>query len=247
MTTELFEEPVEAEREQVVKTDLGKELEAFISLAKRFPRNEMESSRRIREACKWEALAGHALYALPKNGQLVTAPSIRLTEAMARGWGNIRFGRDEISQTSKETTMRAYAQDLEQIIGMELTFKVPHGFANNATERYSIAANLGSRRVRACILAILPAEVIEEAVGECERLLAGDVSRPFAERVSELWEDFGKVKVTIPMLAKRLGHPLCEITEEEISGLRKIHRAIQDNVATKEDFFGVVEDKPEFD
>ena len=54
------------------------EVQGAIVLAKRFPRNQVESLDRIQIACQRPGLAEQALYTYSRGGTEITGPSIRL-------------------------------------------------------------------------------------------------------------------------------------------------------------------------
>ena len=51
-------------------------------IAKKFPRDEVESYNRILRSCQRKSLAESAMYEYPRGGTKVTGPSIRLAETM---------------------------------------------------------------------------------------------------------------------------------------------------------------------
>ena len=61
----------------------AQEVQAAMVIAKRFPRNEVDSFNRILRSCQRKSLAETATYEYPRGGAKVTGPSIRLAEAMA--------------------------------------------------------------------------------------------------------------------------------------------------------------------
>lgn len=104
----------------------AQEVQAAMVIAKKFPRNEVESFNRIMQACKRRSLAEQAMYEYPRGTTKVTGPSIRLAEAMAQNWGNIDFGITELEQRSGESQVMAYAWDLETNTRQTKIFAVPH-------------------------------------------------------------------------------------------------------------------------
>lgn len=147
----------------------AQEVQAAMVIAKKFPRDEVESFNRILRACQRKRLAEGAMYEYPRSGTKVTGPSIRLAEAMAQNWGNIDFGILELEQKSGESQVMAYAWDLETNTRQTKVFSVPH---MRGTKRgnvpltdprdvYEMVANQGARRLRACILGVIPGDVVD--------------------------------------------------------------------------------------
>ena len=67
---------------------------------------------------------------------------------------------------------------------------------------YEMVANLGARRLRACILAVIPKDIVDAAVEECEKTLAGDTKEPIADRLKKMLDKFSEFGVTKDMIEK---------------------------------------------
>jgi len=222
------------------------EVQAAYVIAKKFPRNQHESYMKILEACKRPTLAEHAMYAYPRGGQLVKGASIRLAEAIAQAWGNIDCGVREISQSDGVSVAEAYAIDLETNSRITKVFHVPHkrdtkkGVTRLTDSRdiYELVANQGARRLRACILGIIPGDVIEAAVNRCAQTLeSSDI--PITEQVRKMISAFDELGVKVEHLEKRLGHNLDATIPTEIVTLKGIYKSIKDGMAKREDFFDI--------
>ena len=104
---------------------------------------------------------------------------------------------------------------------------------------YEIVANKGARRLRACILGVIPGDIVDEAVQECNKTLKGNQKRPTAELILSMIEQFKGFGVGLEMLEKRLGHKLNEsTTRTEIVALGKIYNSLKDGMSKPEDWFG---------
>lgn len=222
------------------------EVQASMAIAKRFPRDEFSAYTRIMNACKRPSLAENAAYAYPRGGQTVTGPSIRLAEVLANAWGNIDYGYREVGSGPGYTDVEAYAFDKESNSRSCRTFRVQHirstkqGNKNLTDPRdvYELVANQASRRIRACILQIIPGDVTEEALKACETTIkksGGDA--PLIDRVRKMAAVFQEYGVTTEMLERRLGHKLDAAIEQELVQLRRIYTSIKDGAAKREEFF----------
>jgi len=231
---------------EVAASKAAQEVQAAMVLAKRFPRDEVQAYSRIMQACKRPTLAEVAVYEYPRGGQKVTGPSIRLAEALAQNWGNIQAGIVEVEQRPGESTMMAYSWDLETNTRVERTFQVKHerGTRNgnvkltDPRDIYEMTANQGARRLRACILSVIPGDVVEAAVKECDRTMetsGGD--EPLIDRARKMVAAFQTYGVTQTMIEKRLGHKLDAISQSEIVGLKKVFASIRDGMAGREAYF----------
>ena len=212
------------------------------------PRDEQRAVDRMLTAFQRPSLASKALYQYARGGSEVSGLSIRAAEAMAMAWGNMDFGLRELEQKQGESTVEAYAWDLETNVRRAVTFRVPHYRDTRAGRKkledsrdiYELVANQGARRVRACILAVLPRD-IQEAV---ETQVAETMKATFEitpESLKAWLEAFGRLGVTKAMLEARIQRRFDSITPAQMMGLANIYNSIKDGIARVEDFFQVQE------
>lgn len=245
---------------ETAMTRQAQEVQAAMVIAKKFPRDENTAYTRIMQACRRPTLAEKALYAYPRGGQTVSGPSIHLARAMARAWGNIDFGIVELEQHAGESTVMSYAWDLETNSRAVKVFTVRHERTKNdrttgekvktllddPRDIYEMVANQGARRLRACILDVIPGDVTDAAQEEAERTLKGKNEKPLVDRVREMIIAFEPYGVTAKMIEGRLGHHLDAVIEAEFVQLRKIYNSLRDGAAKREDFFDLTQKaKPE--
>ncbi|EAE9261569.1 hypothetical protein BVG03_02385 [Listeria monocytogenes] len=223
------------------------EVKGQIFMAQNFPRNQYQAEIRILEACKRLRLAETAIYQYQRGGQKVIGPSIRLAEVLAQNWGNISFGVKELERNDHESTAMAYAWDAETNTRTEKIFTVPHkrttkkGTQMVTDERdiYELVANMGSRRLRACLLSVIPGDIVEAAMQQCnETLRNGGGEKPLKDRVGAmltyLKEQFG---VTQSQVEKRFGYKTDSFTEYDLVQTKNIINSIKDGMSKIEDWF----------
>lgn len=228
------------------------EVQAALMIARANPRNPIRAMDNILNACTRVSLAESAIYTYGRGGSNVTGPSIRLAEALAQHWGNIQFGIREISQEHGSSTVQAYAWDVETNTRREMVFQVAHrrdtksGGHNLTSSRdiYEHIANQGARRLRACILSVIPGDVVEAAVAQCDVTLRAnaDVS---PEGVQRLVEAFASVGVTKEQIEKKIQRRIDSIQPAQIVNLRKIFVSLRDGMSTINEWFEVKEQAPE--
>jgi len=222
------------------------EAQGKLILAKRFPRDEGVAFDKLMDACSRTGLAGVAIYQYKRGGQAVSGPSIRLAEELLRCWGNCESGLRELSRKPGESEMEAFAWDYETNNLSTQRFTVKHirdkseGNVSLSSERdiYEITANMGQRRVRARILAVLPSDLVEAAVHQCKKTLAGGNKIPLADRIKAMILRFKDAGVTTDQLAAYLGHALDETTPDEIVTLTGVFNSIKDGDSRPADWFG---------
>ncbi len=239
-----------------VQTTVGRylqEVQGMVFMAKQYPRDTFQSWQRIKEACSRKSLAEVASYEYPRGGEKVSGPSIRLAEVLAQNWGNMTYGVTELEQNAGESTCMAYAWDLETNVRAEKTFTVKHERKargrikklNDPRDVYEMVANLGARRQRACILAVIPKDITDAAVEECEKTLMGDNKEPIADRLKKMLDKFSEFGVTQEMIEKKQGYRFESFTEKDVLSLGKIYNSIKDGMGKREDYFEV--EKPRVD
>lgn len=244
--------PVRNAQTEMMISRQAQEVQAAMVIAKKFPRDEFASIEKIKKACQRITLAEQAIYSFPRGGQNVTGPSIRLAEAIAQNWGNIDYGIIELEQKNGTSEMMAYAWDLETNTRVTKIFSVEHKRdtkkgsykLEDSRDIYELTANFGARRVRACILGVIPGDVVDMALEECKKTITRGNGEPMQERVKKLLkafkDDFG---VTKEQLEKYTGYNLGEFGEEEIYNLKGVYKALRDGQAKVEDYFEVEKPK----
>lgn len=222
------------------------EVQAAMVIAKRFPRNEIEAMDRIINACTRKSLAETALYSYARGGSEITGPSIRLAEVAAQAWGNINFGIRELEQRNGESTVEAYAWDVESNTRQVKVFQVKHERHTRSGSKkledprdvYELVANQGARRLRACILGVIPGDVIEAAVKQCEHTMKAnaDTSPEGLQKLVDAFEPFG---VSRTQIEKRIQCRLEAIRPAQVVQLKKVYASLRDGMSEPADWFEV--------
>lgn len=230
------------------------EIQAMVFMAKQFPRNQIQAADRILNACTRQTLADSAVYSYPRGGQNVEGPSIRLAEVLAQNWGNLDFGIRELSQENGVSTVEAYAWDLETNVRQAKVFQVAHkrmakGGTKTLTDPrdiYEMVANQGSRRLRACILSIIPGDIVEAALAQCSVTQAASVGatpEEIKETIRKLTATMGKFGITAENIQDRYQCRLEAIRPAQIVELRKIYTSLKDGMSKPSDWFTIQEVK----
>ncbi len=231
---------------EMMVSRVAQEVQVSMLAAKRFPRDEYTAMNRIKATCQRPKLAEQAVYRYPRGGQNVSGPSIRLAEAIAQNWGNIDCGIIELENRNGKSEMMAYAWDLETNTRVTKTFSVLHRRdtkqgskdLTDGRDIYEATANFGARRMRACILSVLPGDVVDAAVEECKKTVADKDSRPVSEILDELLKAFKAISVNKDQLEKYFDKQLTMMTKEELVDLRAVYKAIKDGQSKASDYFG---------
>lgn len=241
--------PTQAQRTsqtEMMVTRQAQEVQVAMLAAKKFPRDQVVAYNNIIRACQRKKLAESSMYEFPRGTDKITGPSIRLAEAIAQNWGNIDFGFMELEQRNGESQVMAYAWDLETNARQTKLFSVPHIRhtrkgdypLTDPRDIYELVANQAARRVRACILGIVPGDVVEAAIEQCTKTMREGYSEPLVDRVRTMARAFEKdFSVTLPMLEKYLGCKSDAFSENDFVRLKKVYISLRDGVAKREDYF----------
>lgn len=227
------------------------EVQGMIVLAKQFPRDEKRALDKIINACSRPTLAEVAVYEYARGGTPVTGPTIRVAEMIAQCWGNLQFGIRELEQRNGESTVEAFAWDLETNTRQSKVFQVPHlrhtkqgtTVLKDPRDIYEMVANQGARRLRACILGVVPGDVVEAATEQCELTMKTKVDIT-PDSLKAMVEKFSAFGVTKEQLEARIQRRLDTITPAQFVNLRKIYNSLKDEMSKPEDWFAVPASAP---
>lgn len=224
------------------------EVQAAMMIARMNPRDPIASMDRIMNACTRPTLANVAVYQYSKGGSDVSGPSIRLAEVLAQQWGNIKTSVRELDQSNGSSTVQTIAWDLETGYQSEKVFQVPHiRYSRSGSKKledprdiYEHVANQGSRRLRACILAVIPGDVVEAALHQIDVTMKAKLEIT-PELITSLLASFEKYGVAKEQIEKHIQRRIESITPALVVGLKKIHTSLRDGMSKPEDYFDPIE------
>lgn len=221
----------------------AQEVMASMYVAQEFPRDIAIVEQKILEACTRYELAEVAIYSYPRGGVTVEGPSIRLAEAILQLYGNIDAGTVEVEKREGESVMKSYCIDMETNTRLVKVFTVPHvrySKANGITKLvdprdiYEATANYGARRLRSCILGVIPADIIDKAVYACKQTLNTKFDKArYLDSLKKLIE-FG---ATQNMIEKKFGKDIKAFGSQEGIKIITIANSLKDGMAGIFDWF----------
>lgn len=221
------------------------EAQGKLLLAKQFPRSYTSCYANAIQACQRKGFAEKAFFSYPRAGQTVTGVTIRFAEELARCYTNVDYGIKELSHEEGKSEMQAYCWDLETNTISSQNFTVEHILETKQGNRkltsqrdiYERTANDGARRLRSRILAILPPDLVEDCIRECQKTLAGQNDIPLIDKVKNMVTGFAKLGVTKEMLEKRLKHTIESVNAEELTEYIGIYNGLKQKETTISDWF----------
>jgi len=159
------------------------EIQGMMTLAKKFPRDEVEATGKLRQSFQNVALAEAAEYHLEfnnrKTGKVnkIEGPSIEAAREMLRIWGNMKSGSSIVDMDAEYIHIEAYAIDLETNASNKAQDKFRRQIQRynkykkvtewvDADERHiqQEARRRGAPLERNCILHLLPKWFVQEGI-----------------------------------------------------------------------------------
>lgn len=214
------------------------QVQAAVLIAKQAPRSEDVAVEQMRQTTRQMALAERAFFRFPRGGKNVTGPSIHLARELARCWGNIDYGLQELHRddVKGESEMQAYAWDLQTNARTSTTFISPHrrdkkdvtgGEAlTEIRDVYENNANVGARRLREMIFNLLPVWFREEAIKNLNATLRDGGGVPLPQRIANALKAFEPMGVTKAKLETKVGRPTSEWNEHDVAQLIVVFQSI---------------------
>lgn len=229
------------------------ETQSKYMMAQHFPRNVVANMDKILNAFTRPSLAEKAQYQFARGGTDICGPSIRAAEAIAQQWGNLEFGFRELSRGISPdgvpfSEVESFCTDLENRTRRPMQFIVRHwrdtkkGGYKLTDERdiYELIANQAQRRTRACILALIPGDVVDAAMDQAAVTLktTADTSPEAMHKMVTAFETFG---VSKEMIEKRIQRRLDTIQPAQVVSLRRIYASLNDDMSLPADWFEIGE------
>lgn len=222
------------------------EVQAAVVVAHNNPRSPSAAMREMREVCAIYELAERAFFRFSR-GETVTGETVHLARELARIWGNVTYGLAELSRddVKSQSEMLAFAWDLQTNARSQTTFIVPHvrdtkKGAKPLTETrdiYENNANMGARRLREMIFAVLPVWFREEAAALCRKTLEDGGGKPLVQRIADCVAAFEGIGITPAQIARKIGRPVDALTAEDVASLGVVFKSIKRGEVSKGEEF----------
>ena len=101
-----------------------------------------------------------------------------------------------------------------------------------------MVANQGARRLRSCILGIIPGDVVEAAVKQCEDTLINGEKKPLIDLVRDMAAIFqNEFGVPLDAIEKYIGCKSEAFSMRDLVRLKKVYTSLRDGMAKREDVF----------
>ena len=238
------------------------QVEARYIMAMKNPRNEEDARIKIINTCKNPAFADEAIYSKPVGGKDIEGPSIRFAEEMIRCWKNVHGSQTVIVDEPEKMVFRQIMTDLESNVSYEEDVvieksverqkadesrtilgqrknsygKIVYLVAATSDEVFVKKAAHASKSIRTSGLRLIPHHIVEEAMETCRQALKERINKDPEAAKRKVFDAFAVLGIQPSEIEKYLGHPLAQVTPEEIAKLRTIYAALNEGTARWSDY-----------
>jgi hypothetical protein len=220
------------------------EVQGQMILAKKFPRDEIRARDKIINSCMRKGLAEVSQFSFSRGGSEVTGPSIDLLTVVAAHWGNILHSWRELSRTNGASEIEAFAWDMESNTKVSRTLAVKHirdtkkgpKVVTEERDINELCANWASRWVRTCLEKIIPPDIIDDAVAQCNATLNSN-AEVTPERIKNMIAQFSEFSITKEMIEGRLQRRVDSMTPSQLVSISRIYKSMKDGMSKPEDWF----------
>ena len=223
------------------------QVQAAVVMARQFPRSEQHAIAQMRDACGRIELARRAFFSFSRAGQTVSGATVYLARELARIWGNIDYGLNELKRDDEhgQSELQAYAWDLETNSRSTRTFVVQHGRDTKTgrkklTELRDIAENnnnFGARNVREMIFAVLPQWFTDMAEQVCRETMNNGGGEPLPVRADKAIAAFSRARINREQLEDKVGAPVDEWTHADVTDLEILYGSLARKEVTRDEAF----------
>jgi hypothetical protein len=228
--------------------ELG-ELRGSLLLAREFPRDEMKARAGALESCSRpefcmkEDGTAKAIYSYKRGQSTVSGPGVVLARELARRWGNLRFGIQELPEEDPTMVhLRAQAMDMEtnlQVVhedrfSKKIQRKGQGWVEPDERDLRELKNRRGAFLARNCLLQLLPPDLVDLSVSRIHETMtlaaAGDLRKDRAGTILKLLARFSGIGVVRAQIEAFIGAPLDDLTAEQRTDLLGAYQSIADNV-----------------
>lgn len=224
------------------------QVQAAVVMARQFPRSQQRAITEMEEACGRMELASRAFFKFPRGRETVTGASVYLARELARIWGNVEYGLNELRRDDVhgQSEMQAYAWDMETNARSARVFIVEHARDTRRDGRVKLTElrdisdnnnNLGARAVREMIYAVLPQWFTDKAQAICRETQNNGGGVPLVERRARAIKGFGQARITQAELEAHVGASVDEWTHADVSDLENLYRSLAAKEITRDEAF----------
>lgn len=236
------------------------QMQALIYNAIRRPRDEAKAIANIQRACERKGFAKLAKYSFPRGKgnkmKMIEGPTINFAKEIAKYYQNVKSGFTVLFDDGARVLIEGFAWDMENNVFHSLTdeFRVTHQRKQadgttewvipNERDKRELIFRRASILIRNCLLAIVPRDMIEDALIWCEQTMKNPDKKELGERINDAIRLFHELGVNVEMLSNWISERrevknvnFKDATSTEVGDLISIYNAIKDGQITVGDVF----------
>jgi len=184
------------------------EVEAQLTAAHRFPRSVSKFLKKATTlATITREVAESCIYSVPRDGKMITGPSVRLAEIAASSYGNLHFGARVVDVGETDITAQGIAWDLEG--NVRVTVETKRRITSRNGRRFSddmivMTGNAAcSIALRNALFRVIPRAYIDGVYQNARALAVGD-AKSLADRRADFLARLAKLGVSQERVLLRL-------------------------------------------
>lgn len=226
----------------MVEQRVGAQIERMVAFAMRAPRDVTTFMRSaISSATLNEDIAGSCMYAVPRSGQTIKGPSVRLAEIVATSWRNLWAETTIAHEDERWITARAVVWDVERNtcisvdVRRRITDRKGKRFGDDMIQTTANAAM--SIAYRNAVFKVVPAALWRQVYDEAARVVVGD-AQTIGEKRTQCLAHFAKMGVTAERVLSAVGAKSdADLDAEALTTLKGYANAIKEGEASIESCF----------
>jgi hypothetical protein len=185
------------------------EVEAQLDAAHKYPRSiKRFIQESISLATLTQEVAESCIYSIPRDGKMLSGPSVRLAEIMASAYGNLHVGARILGAEEREIHAQGIAWDLEK--NLRVTVEVARRIVGKTGKRFGddmiqvTGMAAASIALRNAVFRVVPRSYVQVVYDKCRAVAVGDATT-LAARRAEVIARLGKLGVPPERVMARLG------------------------------------------
>lgn len=215
------------------------EINQMVATAKQWPRKLRAVDARVVDLISSsQDTAAACSYAIPRDGKVITGPSVRFAEIIFSAWGNCRSKSRTVDEGTEYVTAEGLFFDVEN--NTAISCEVKMRIVDREGRRYShdmivnTSNAAGSKAARTAVLRGIPKAWWQKHFDYAQQVVAGDV-RTLPQRRDSALSLFRAFGMTPAMLCQVVGvDAVSELGIEHLATLQAILNALQEKETTVE-------------
>lgn len=234
-------------------------VQARYIVAMQRPRDMDTVRQRLLAECRRPAFAEQARYRKPiGGGKFIEGESIRFAEAAARALGNIVTEVIAVDEDAEKRVLRVVTTDIETNTSFSTDILVRKTVERRSVREGQVvissrrnssgdivhlveasedeilvkSGNAISKATRNNILRLLPGDIVDDCLTQCDATLAGKVKEDPDGARKKLLDAFGFFNVLPQQIAEYIGHDATQLSAAELDDLRKVYAGVRSGETT---------------